>query len=236
MAGQIEIGWGYVLILGLHTPLNPEHFLKGIFISMLNFELLPFLPELWVSPRVAELGGMAIYSSRTVNLAQSSFHLGKFEAHILSFLIRKSLNCSFIDGTSGCQAKVTCRLRDVEVEHVSPVFVRDGSCGSFVNAHSMAGKAALFLKVSVHEVERFGKFRGHAVYGLFEEITKTFDINAAIYSFSEVKIPDFEGDWIAEEVEATLIDLGSGMLGCCREARMGWKFYLITVFMITLLL
>jgi len=42
---------------------------------------------------------------------------------------------------------------------------------------------------------------------LLKELTKSLDVNLAVWSFGSVEIPEFKGYWVSEEAEATLVGL-----------------------------
>ena len=106
---------------------------------MLDFERLPLLPELGAGSRVAELAGMAIDCSGSVDFSQSPFHLGKLEAHLFGLTVGEGSDGALVDRSRGGETEVGCRLGDVEVEHLQSVFVCNGACSTLVDTHSMSG-------------------------------------------------------------------------------------------------
>lgn len=75
---------------------------------MLHLELLPLLPERGVDARVAELTGVAVDGSGTVDLAQSPLHLRKFDAHARGFLVRQGSDSTLVNLSGRSEAKVGC--------------------------------------------------------------------------------------------------------------------------------
>ena len=138
---------------------------------MPHLKRLPPLPELRTCPRIRKLTRVTINRPRAVNLPQSTLHLRKLETHLFRLGIRQRGNSPLVDGPRGGEAKVRRRLRDVEVEHLHAVFVGDGFGRALVDAHGVAGEAAVFLEGAVHEVEDFCEFRGATLDGLFEEVS-----------------------------------------------------------------
>lgn len=138
---------------------------------MSHLKRLPPLPKLGCSPRIRKLTRMSVYRPRAVNLPKSALHLRKLETHLLRLCIRQRGNRPLVDGPRGREPKVRCRLGDVEVEHLHAVFVGDGLGGALVDAHGVAGEAAVFLEGAVHEVEDFCEFRGAPFDSLLKQVS-----------------------------------------------------------------
>lgn len=189
---------GYVLVLSLDTSLDAKHLLESIFVTVLDFKCLPFLPELSVGARVAELGCVAVDRTCAINLAESTFHLCKLEAHLLGFLIGEGGDGPLVDRSRGRQSEVGGRLRDVELEHLESVFVRDCSGRTFVDSHGVSRQSTLFFQVSVHEIEGLGELRRASIQRLFEEVSQTLDTDLTVHRLGQVEVPEFERNGVAE--------------------------------------
>jgi hypothetical protein len=75
---------------------------------VLHLELLPLLPESAVHTRIAELTGVAVDGSRTVDFTQSPFHLRELDAHARSFLVRQGGDGTLVDLAGRSEAEVRC--------------------------------------------------------------------------------------------------------------------------------
>jgi hypothetical protein len=170
----------------LDAPFDAQHLLECVFVTVLHLELLPLLPESGVHTRVAELASMAVDRSRTVDFAQSPFHLCELDAHARGFLVRQGSDGTLVNLASRSEAEVGCRFCDVELEHGGLVFIGHSTSGPLVDAHSVPRETTLFFESAVHEVESLGEFGWAVLDGLFEKISETFDADLAVDGFCEV--------------------------------------------------
>ena len=97
---------GNILVLSLHAALDAQHLLVRVFVSVLNLEALPLLPELGACSRVAELAGMAVDCSGSVDFSQSPFHLGKLEAHLFGLTVGEGSDGALVDRSRGGETEV----------------------------------------------------------------------------------------------------------------------------------
>ena len=196
-----------ILVLRLHATLDAQHLLEGILVAMLYLERFPHRPVIGFGAGIAELRRVGVDGSCAVNLAESSFHLGKLDAHVLGLLVRKQFDGSLVDRPGRGQAKVCRRLGDVEGENVDAVFVRNLSARSVVDPHGVPRETARLLQIAVHEIKHLAELRRTAVDGLLEQITKPLHVHPTVDGFREIQIPQLECDGVAEEFETPLIDL-----------------------------
>jgi hypothetical protein len=157
--------------LSLDTSLDAKHLLEGVFVAVLHLEGLPLLPEGGVCARIAELRSVTIDSASTVNLAKPTLHFSKLEAHFLGLLVGQRGDSPLIDRPCGGEAEVGCGFGDVELEHLEPVFVGNGSSGTLVDAHCVARKSTFFFQVAIHQVKRLGEFGWTFIKSLLKEIS-----------------------------------------------------------------
>lgn len=196
-----------ILVLCLYASFDTKHFLEGVFVSVLDFERLPFLPETGIGSRVAELGCVSVNGTSPIDFAQPSLHLCKLQTHFLGFLVRQSRNSPFIDGSRGGQSEVRGGFRDIEFEHFESVLVGHRTSRAFVYPHRMSCQTALFFEVTIHQVKRLSKLGRAFVQGLFEEVTQSFDSDLPVHGFGQIEVPKLKRNRITEEVQPSFVDL-----------------------------
>jgi hypothetical protein len=77
--------------LSRRTALDVQHLAERVFRSRVNFESVPLRPELRVRPWVAELRGLCVDSTRSVDLPKLALQCGKAETHLGCLTIGKNL-------------------------------------------------------------------------------------------------------------------------------------------------
>lgn len=112
---------------------------------MVDFEYLPLLPEGSVCAGIAELRTVAINGASTIDLAQSSLHLGEFETHFFGLLVGQSGNGALVDWSGRCETEIGGRFCNVKFEQLETVLV--GHCPSctLVDPHRVSCETALFF-------------------------------------------------------------------------------------------
>ena len=150
---------------------------------------------------------MAINRASTIDLAQSSLHLGKFEAHFFGLLVGQGGNGALVDRSGRCETEVGGRFCDVEFEHLEAVLV--GHCPSctLVDPHCVPCETTLFFQVAVHQVKRLGKLGRTILQGLLKQVAESLNADLPVHSLGQVQVPEFKCNWIHEKIQASLIYL-----------------------------
>jgi hypothetical protein len=175
----------------------------------LTLERVPLLPELWHDSWVAELTGVGIDRSGSIDLSELPLHLGETSAHLGRLLVWQLLQRSLVDWSRGGQSKVGGGFGDIDSEHLKLIRVLHGRGGSVVNAHSALGETMIFFQLGVHEEEGLAELLWTILEGLFEQVSSSLKLLAAVSldEFGQVDVPDLEGNGEVEQLNTTFVNL-----------------------------
>ena len=112
-------------VLRHHAALEKQHLAEGIFVTMVNLEVIEMHPELRVHSWVAELGRVSHHSSGSIDLAQPLLQVGILQACLPHMLAAQALDRPLEDLPRSRDAEELSTLFDRDLEHLpSPKSVR----------------------------------------------------------------------------------------------------------------
>jgi len=153
-----------------YTALDSEHLPEGGLVSVVDFKLVPGVPELRVNPWIGQLGGEGVNRPGAVNLAELFLEFGELEGHVASLPVVKNIDCLLEDLSSRGDSVGIAGLLDIPLKHPWAAFLLHSRGSPVKDLHHIAGETVIFLQFCVHQVDILGKLRRALLQRLFKEI------------------------------------------------------------------
>ena len=153
-------------------PLDSEHVLERLLVSVADFEVRPRLPVGGLDARVAHLRAVRVDAARAVHLAQTQLQTRVLEAHALDVVVRQQLDGLLVDLPRSRHAEAVGTAGQVHDVQLVPVCGRRRLARARVDLHGAPGQAVVLLVLGVQQVQLLGldRARWQRLQRLLEQV------------------------------------------------------------------